>query len=318
MQKTNFPFEVLIGDDASTDKTPQVIQEYASKYPEIIKPILRKKNIGVKKNARELYRLAKSPYLAICEGDDYWTDPLKLQKQVDFLDTHPDFSVCFHPVLVHWENGEREDSVFPSLKQRFEKTVLSIGDLLKSNFIQTNSVVYRYRFLDESLDILPCNIQPVDWFMHLLHAQKGKIGFLSDIMGVYRRHDHGIWYNLSFDTDKWLMDYGMEVVSFWEEVGKRFNYHRNYVIENLLFDIFIASLRRKNHDQLNLIKKVYPEKYKDIVAYIKSNPYWMFVKNIFISKIFFGNIRKIYRHRKRKWKEARDIHFLLKRPDYFI
>lgn len=307
MQQTNFPFQVLIGDDASTDATPAIIREYAKKYPEILKPILREKNIGVKANVRELYSLAKTPYLAICEGDDYWTDPCKLQKQVDFLESHPDFSICFHPVRVHWEDGKEEDFLFPDEKQRFHKTVLTLEDLLKHNFIQTNSVVYRFRFFSESLDYFPQNIQPADWFMHLLHAQTGKIGFLPDVMGVYRRHSQGMWYNSTFAVEKWLLDYGMELINFWGAAEKRFNHVRRDRMANQLLDVMIVALKRKRHDILESIRSEYPSAYLETLNFIHSLSFLSFLKCVLISKLAYGETRSIYRHRKKKYKELKEL-----------
>ena len=96
MQKTNFPFEVIIHDDASTDGTSDIIREYEAKYPDIIKPIYQTENQWGKKHIwRDIVLpFVRGEYVAMCEGDDYWTDPLKLQKQVDFLDAHSDYSVC--------------------------------------------------------------------------------------------------------------------------------------------------------------------------------------------------------------------------------
>ncbi len=99
MQKTNFNFEVLIHDDASTDNTANIIREYEQKYPDIIKPIYQTENQyskGKPISATFNWPRAQSKYIALCEGDDYWTDPNKLQKQVDFLEANPDYMMCFH------------------------------------------------------------------------------------------------------------------------------------------------------------------------------------------------------------------------------
>jgi len=140
MQKTTFPFEVLIHDDASTDGTQDIIREYQQKFPEIIKPIYQKENLYSKNmdvNSFNFERV-RGKYVALCEGDDYWTDEDKLQIQVDFMESHPECSVCFHPVSVVWEDSSEPDRIFPSRKDRF-----NIEVLLKENFIQTNSVMYR-------------------------------------------------------------------------------------------------------------------------------------------------------------------------------
>ena len=103
MQKTNFPFEILINDDASTDKTADIIREYEAKYPNLFRCVYQTENQWGKKDVCRdiLYPMIRGQYVALCEGDDYWTDPLKLQKQVDFMESHPDFYICFHPVIMH-------------------------------------------------------------------------------------------------------------------------------------------------------------------------------------------------------------------------
>ena len=107
MQKTNFDFEVLVHDDASTDNSASIIREYETKYPDIFKPIYQTENQyskGVKVSATFNFPRTKGKYIAMCEGDDYWTDPLKLQKQVDFLETHPDYAMCSHNFLYYFED----------------------------------------------------------------------------------------------------------------------------------------------------------------------------------------------------------------------
>ena len=108
-QKTNFKFEVLIGDDASTDGTPKIINEYAAKYPDIIKPIIRTVNLGAMANLVDLFYKANGQYIALCEGDDFFTDNSKLQLQSDFLDKNKDYTVCFHPVKFFYDDGSEPD-----------------------------------------------------------------------------------------------------------------------------------------------------------------------------------------------------------------
>ena len=94
MQKTDFPIELIIGEDCSTDSTRKIVLEYAEKYPDIIRPLLPESNLGMMKNFNKTMEAAKGKYIAICEGDDYWTGPFKLQKQVDFLEANRDYAIC--------------------------------------------------------------------------------------------------------------------------------------------------------------------------------------------------------------------------------
>ena len=261
MQKTNFPFEVLIHDDASTDGTADIIREYTEKYPDIIKPILQTENQwsrgGRISKIFQWPRIA-GEYVAINEGDDYWTDPHKLQKQVDFMDAHTDYSVCFHPVHVVWDNGAHPDSIFPSKKHRFNKTTLELSDLLKHNFIQTNSVMYRWR--RECIDLYPDGILPGDWYLHMLHAQVGKIGFIPDVMSVYRRNDGGIWTG-AYESDAWFKKCSIPVLKFYENAQRQFNHNYFNEMVGVASASLCAFLRMGDMDMINKIRKMYPDVY---------------------------------------------------------
>ena len=101
MQRTNFPFEYIIGEDFSNDETREIVFEYAKKYPDVIRVITADYNVGSKANGRRCIRACRGKYMAICEGDDYWTDPLKLQKQVDFLEDNSEYGMCYTKVQYY-------------------------------------------------------------------------------------------------------------------------------------------------------------------------------------------------------------------------
>jgi glycosyltransferase involved in cell wall biosynthesis len=215
MQKTNFPFQAYVSDDCSTDGTDKIIGEYAEKYPEIIVPIKRDKNLGVMENFIDTADRIKSEYVALCEGDDYWTDENKLQKQVDYLDAHRECAICFHQTQNFFDDGSAKSRKFPSPDRRFNREITDLQDLLKHNYIQTNSVVYRWRFAKENIrDVFPANIIPGDYFMHLLHAQKGAIGFMEGTMAAYRRHAGGIWYDAHHNLEKSHLKHGIQELNF--------------------------------------------------------------------------------------------------------
>lgn len=221
MQKTDFEFEVIIADDCSTDKTPQIIKEYAHKYPDIIKPIFRKKNLGAWQNFTDALKKTKGKYIALCEGDDFWTDPNKLQLQVDFLEKHPDYALCFHPVKVFFQNGEEAESIFPTI---VDKAKFTLGELLKNNFIQTNSVMYRR----QSYKSIPNNILPGDWYLHLYHAQFGKIGFINKVMSAYRRHSGGIWWGFQDNPKSFWGKNGLQHLLFYKKILNMFSKNKCY------------------------------------------------------------------------------------------
>ena len=193
MQKSDFKFEVLIHDDASTDGTIEIIQEYENKYPDIFKPIYEKENQW-KKGRRGTIEFniprATGKYIAHCEGDDYWTDPYKLQKQVDFMETHDEYVACFHNVRVF--NG-KSYSLFNSIN---ENHTPSTSDIISRHwFIATPSLFYR-----NIIKTFPCwtkGIINVDYLLELLLAREGMFYYMDDIMAVYRQEGQGVSVTLN-------------------------------------------------------------------------------------------------------------------------
>lgn len=201
-QRTDFPMEIIVADDASTDGTPAIVQEYAKRFPQLFRPIFRPENLGLNRNLVGALSLARGEYVALCEGDDFWIDPLKLSKQVRFLDEHPKTAVCFHPVQVMWDDGFAKVSKFPPVYLRGN---LSVDALILMNFIQTNSVVYRRL---ERYDDIPADVMPLDWYLHVRHAVHGEIAMLPETMAVYRRHAQGMWHNQVVDPPKFWLTQG--------------------------------------------------------------------------------------------------------------
>lgn len=204
-QKTTFPFKILIGDDASTDSTPQLLEKYADR--DNIEIIKRSQNIGVTRNFKDLSERIHTKYVAFCEGDDYWIDPLKLQKQVDYMEKHPEVTLCFHPGKVI--NLDGTESVYPDLGK--DNSYYNETNLRKTNFTCTASVVYRWKY-HEFKHLLPDEILPLDWIYHLMHAQYGTIAMLPDCMSVYRRNPGGIWTNIY--SKSWYEKYGRAYINY--------------------------------------------------------------------------------------------------------
>lgn len=211
-QKTDFPFEVLIHDDASTDKTAEVIREYESKYPQIIKPVYQTENKyskGVKVNSVYNFARARGQYIALCEGDDYWTNPLKLQVQVDFLEANPDYSMCFHNAMLKWEDG-REGLSMSNLEDRDYS-----GEELYENFIvPTASCVVRKDVFESDLYKIASknkNFCFGDIVMWLTASECGKIRAMSDSMSVYRKHVGGVIYAATPDRIKNMCIHNVEI-----------------------------------------------------------------------------------------------------------
>ena len=271
MQKTNFPFEVIVHDDASTDGTAEIIKEYEKKYPKIIKPIYQSKNQfsqGKDILIDCMFDYIQGEYVAINEGDDYWIDENKLQRQVDFLDANPDFTICFHPVKVVWDNNSQPESVFPSPKYRYNKETFTLEDLLKHNFIQTNSVMYRWKLTKEMWPqkrILPC-----DWLWHLLHAKYGKIGFLPQVMSVYRRNQGGIWTGAGV-TDEWFLRCGIPHIRFYQTVEELFNTDKKKDIINVGQRVVCAYLRYKEFPSLQNMSEEFFDLWNEFIPTLLNN-----------------------------------------------
>lgn len=208
-QQTEFPVEVIVADDASTDGTVDIINAYRDRHPGLIRPILRPRNVGIHSNLTDALSSARGSYIALCEGDDYWTDPLKLSKQIRHLEQNPEVAVCFHRVRVRWEDERADDIIFPP--DDFSDS-LELRTLLTKNFIQTNSVVYRRL---PSYHDIP-DVMPLDWYLHARHATTGSIAMLPDVMSVYRRHAEGVWADRVIDIERFLRQRGPGQMALYE------------------------------------------------------------------------------------------------------
>jgi len=262
MQKTNFDYEVLIYDDASTDKTGQIIKEYKKKYPNKIKTILQEENYYSKgllnSQIRNLFMQAGGKYIAICEGDDYWIDSKKLQLQVDFMDKNPKYTVCFHPVKIIHENDKKKKEIFPKIEEGKE---LTLNDLLRGNFIQTNSVLYRNLGKKQYMNLSKENFLPGDWYLHIYHAKHGKIKMIDKIMAVYNQNENGIWADRNTDPISFFQNLASKHFLVFFELLKLFSNDpaRQEIIINAIAEY------------LNAIREETIESKKNIVAIIIKN-----------------------------------------------
>lgn len=210
-QKTGFPFEIIIGEDDSTDGTRQLCHQYAAQHPDKIRLFLRKEeekiSINGKKTGRyniiQNFKEAKGKYIAMLDGDDYWCDDYKLQKQVEFLEAHPDYAICFHPTYKN-RNGVEENFIGPFKNWKAQRS-LTITDLAEGEFfILTCSCMFR-NGMYASLPDWFWQIPFIDYALHVWNAQFGKVGFLPDRMAFYRMHDESMWSTKSEDYRVRLM-----------------------------------------------------------------------------------------------------------------
>lgn len=286
MQKTNFPFEVLVHDDASTDKTPEIIREYSKKYPDIIIPILSKENhyrAGRNILIEEFYPRIRGKYVANCDGDDWWIDEYKLQKQVDFLDANPDFSICATGAKQLWWNTNKKISIVPEKHFRYRKNGIDFNELLQVNPIINSTVMYRWSFKPQ--DWPSGYIMPGDWFMHLLHAQKGKLMILPEPTTIHIIWDGGIWN--SGNNSEVFINNAFLLINFYSSV-----YHKFGVYDFKSFGRTASAVLNncKQKNRVDIIQKLhdqFPEMTVALAEYVE-----------YLQK-HTGYLNKIIRHRNR-------------------
>lgn len=221
MQKTTFPFEILIHEDASTDGSAKIVRTYADKYPELFKPIYQIENQysqGIHIWAVHQFPRAKGKYIALCEGDDYWIDPLKLQKQADFLETHPDYAMCFGNAMTHWEGGDKPDELFSHIEDRD----YDADEFSKGWICPTASVMLRREATETDLfRQFTSNPKIItgDLPLWATCATLGKIRGFSDVFCVYRRAASGFMLSMKAAKRIRMGDHRVEI---YKVFGKKY------------------------------------------------------------------------------------------------
>lgn len=238
MQKTDFPFVAVVIDDCSTDGTADVLRRYEEKYPEIIKAVYLKENYYSQHKSKQPFLEpwdSKSKYIALCEGDDYWTDPLKLQKQVDILEKHPEYTACFNRVQVVDKFGNPKNGQMPKRKWKANRAI-SLFDFCKENYgkihwlIHTSSYCFKAHLYNEYLgNIKGCFIDfPYgDMPLILTCLLEGNAYCLSDVCGCYRTDSGGYNSACKINPEKRIADERKLYVAlrkFDQQTNKK--YHR--------------------------------------------------------------------------------------------
>lgn len=293
MQKTNFKYEIVIHDDASTDNTPQIIKEYEEKYPEIIKPIYQVENQFQKgkKGSIIAYNKAVGKYIALCEGDDYWIDENKLQSQVDYMELNEQCTFCFHDaIILNMNNQQQEEWPWYNKKYYKKDGNYNSGELDLFGVKPTAS----YMFRKKHIEILP------DWFakcvvgdrpLELIMASFGYAHHIEKTMSVYRIGSG----NSAMDKINKDNEDAEKAVNYWQKVEwilDEFNCFSNYKYEK---ELNIS----KNEIQLNIL--IAKKEYKKI---IKEKNYRKLLgkkqKIKFFLKAYFP---KLYQNMKKRLKK---------------
>ena len=232
MQKVNFPIELVIGEDCSMDNTRSICLEYKKKYPNIIKLLLPENNMGMMQNFIATMQACTGKYTAFCEGDDYWIDPLKLQKQVDFLESNIEYSLCFHLADVFFENKKKlKNNLYENLKEG----EYSANEIMQKWTIPTASVLFHTRFTKN----IKWDQRFVfgDIVLFLSMAQYGKIYCLGDTMSVYRRLDSGMMLSSNKGD---IINTIKKRIAHYEALKEHFVFVDEKIINNIMSSYYVS------------------------------------------------------------------------------
>ncbi|CAG5003736.1 hypothetical protein DYBT9275_03219 [Dyadobacter sp. CECT 9275] len=222
MQQTTFEFEIIVGDDCSKDNTAGILKEYQQKYPEKIKLLLHPQNMGLngKYNALSTFAAAQGEYIAQFDGDDYLTSPHKLQKQVEMLDANPQYSASFHNAQAIYD----DNSAPPHLVNWLTKPYITVDDLIGEDelcFIATSSLMFRRQDFADNPEPEWTNLSTSgDIPRNLLLASRGPIGYIDEVMSVYRKNRGGA----SFADNHYSADFLFNRIQMYANINKHFGY----------------------------------------------------------------------------------------------
>ena len=242
-QKFHLAYQIVVADDGSSDRTLEICMEWPARYPEKIKVIgwMGRKDVGAR-NFEVLCLNCKSKYVALCAGDDYWTDPMKLQKKVDHMERYRDCTICFHSAATHWEERAFADSVYSQNRLKFRNEKPSLVELLRTNYIQTNSALYRWNADDCLFEALLVEAMPANWMFNLMHTRCGRIGYLDDVMSTCCRYGQGIWTD-NWGYEEWFSKFGYRLAKFYRWLKFEFGVHCRGIIRSFVLATLGAGTR---------------------------------------------------------------------------
>lgn len=263
-QETSFEFEVIVHDDASTDNSASIIKEYAEKYPTIIKPVFQIENkysTGIKVADKYVFPLMKGEYIALCEGDDYWSDPHKLQKQVDFLDSHQEYVACVHNTLkldmwhgtseIMYNRGKDCDLLF--------KDTVSGG----SSCYHTSSLMYRRSIRESFPNYMKKSWLVGDYPMAMFLTTIGKVRYLNDVMSVYRFGTEFSYTRTFGSSSKKMAKVYSDLIELLREIDYETHgqYHKDIVPKILENKYYLAEIEGRYKDlRVDPLYEIYKKK----------------------------------------------------------
>lgn len=292
MQKTSFQFEILINDDASTDKTASIIKRYAKSFPNIVATFQTENQYSLGKSvSKDLFQKARGKYIAICEGDDFWIDNLKLQKQFDFMETHSEYSLCAHAGLCCYEDGVlMKDGFFPFTE---DKTVMT-EKIIEKWLFPTASLFYRKAARKDYVIPFKKNAPCGDYPLAVYLALQGKVYYFASPMCVYRRDSISSLSRL-FKNSKVK---NLNRIERLQELAIRINefteYRYSNSVKKFMLDNEYSRLMLKQNSKATKASKLYPFFSKRMKFKIFITTYFSPVLSI---KHKFASVKNYYKYK---------------------
>lgn len=279
MQETTFDYELVISDDSSPDNTLNIIKEYQERYPKIIRIIHREKNLGSMKNFFDTFNYCNGKYIAICEGDDYWTHPLKLQKQVVFLEKNEDYGLIYTNANIFNQKENKFTGAFSFINDETPKSGVFFPSILFKNYVQTLTVLVKSEYLKSAIQSIGDSINEFkmgDYPLWIEISRNTKFKYLDEVMAVYRVLPNSTSYHSNLEKRYDFLQSAFDIQFYF---CKKYNLckiyekiHTNYCgfLCNKVFDLNIKCIDK------NIVKSFEPVSIRDRIIKLSLNSRWVY------------------------------------------
>jgi len=278
-QVVDFEYEIVIGDDKSTDKTLKICEEYASKYPEKIRLIKRDVNLGMMANWIDTIESCQGKYIAICEGDDYWTDPLKLQKQVVFLEKNEDYGLIYTNANIFNQKENKFKGTFSFINSEVPKSGVYFPSILLKNYVQTLTVLVKNEYLKSAIQSIGDSINDfrmVDYPLWIEISRNTKFKYLDEVMAVYRVLPNSASYHTNLEK---RYDFLQSTFDMQFYFCKKYDLFEIYEKMQTNYYSFLCkktfALNIKYIDK-NIVKSFKPVSIRDRIIKLSLNSRWVY------------------------------------------